>query len=287
MYGFWIDESIKEVAHPSQKPIIAVGGYYMPIDVALFCISKWRELKQLFNIDEHSEVKWNIPEDHPTRQEISSKNINYWKFRHEALKLLDSWQFLTCVVSVLKDKRDRRLWHTREYRASCFDFYTESLKYSLQRVAEDSYTNNWGHCIVACDRFNIGKRKYESGAIRKGPNIVQDYYHRLYRFGTGGGPYTHDRNHILKDLNFHPSIMMSDASHDELIQIADFIVGCTSDWIFDTLYGSQPPFSKECMKILSNRFRNTPQTPQGFFGDGLNIFPFEVIEWQQLRSSLM
>lgn len=286
MYGFWIDESFKEITESSQNPIIAVGGFYIPIQLFQYCISEWRALKQSYGIDENSEVKWNLPSKHPTRNEIALKKINYWNFRISAMEMINSWQFLFCVVSILKDRRDQRLWRMRNFRTSCTDFYIECLKFTLQRIAEESENNNWGYCQIICDRFSLGKNKIEFGAIRKGPNIIQKYYNEFYRSGVGGGPFSIGQNHPLKELGFHPSIIMSDASYDDLIQIADFIVSCSSDWVFDTLSNSTLTFSNKCMKIIAPRFRNTLQIPLGFFRDGLILFPFDDTEVAKLKSSL-
>lgn len=286
MYGFWIDESLKEVTDPSQKPLIAVGGFYIPILESQYCISAWQALKRTFGIDEDSEIKWNLPKKHPTRIEIEQKQIDYWKFRKSALELLESWQFFFCVVSILKDKRDRCLWQWDRIRPSCVDLYSECLKYSLQRVAEESCDSKWMYCLVISDRFSTGKGKIEIGAVRKGPNIIQEYYNRLYREGVGGGPNSLYENHTLKNLNFYPSILMSDATYDDLIQIADFVVSCTADWVFDTLYNTKKTFSTECMKILAPRFRNVSQTTFGFFKDGFNPYPFDDEEILKLKLSL-
>jgi len=280
-YSVWIDESEK-------GKWLAVGGFWIPLEKQQDLITAWENMKKSFDLSKDAEIKWHFHERHPVRKELESKGKKTKHLLEKATKIVQDFEHITCVVCVIKDERKNPFWKRKLNNLSPRDFYCEAFKYVLQRVAEDAEYEKWGGLLIICDTPSTGGKKAISlGAIKRGHKAVFNAYRNYYKNGVGIGPSKKFSDKALRDLNFQPSILISDATYHDLLQIADIIVGCTLAWVDCVEKGehSRKQWVIEQFKKISNKFRSKYGNPS-FWGDGLIIWPWQHELWKDLQNSL-
>lgn len=275
-FSVWVDESEK-------GDFLAVGGVIVPWDGVPDIVNEWRNMKEDVGLDPDMEVKWNLPEDHPTRRKLELQGQPTRELKEKTIEFISSQKEITCVVAVMFEKRSIPFWKRKWKSTSVRDFYCEGLRYVLQRVAEETVIHGAQSCVVVCDTPELGKKRFKNGSIRRGPKAVEEVYAEWYnKKGVDVGPSGQYHNGPLRSIRFHPSVLIGDASYHDMLQIADVVVGVTKDWIYTVRTGKNDSWVIEQIRKLKQGFRGKPD----FFGNGLILWPSENKLWQQLRESL-
>ncbi len=282
MLSLWVDESEK-------GSLLIVGGVLVEWDTVLGIIQRWREMKVRLGLDPDAEVKWNLPQGHPTRKKLEDQARTTRDLTERAIQTIVSTEMF-CIVAVMSDLRQLDWWKKIWNRASVRDFYCEGLRYVLQRAAEEVVEGEATGCVVVCDTPGLGKDEFISGSIRRGPKAVEKAYAKWYTEGIGVGPGGRHHHGALREIGFHPSILVSDATFHDMLQIADVVVGITRDWVASVQEGKSEAWLIKQMKALSRRFRSrhglSSYGSPSFWGDGLILWPPQDPLRQHLQQSL-
>ncbi len=279
--GLWIDESEKDT-------FLAVGGVLLEWDAVAAVVSRWRDMKAGFGLEPNAEVKWNLPSKHPTRDILKRSKLSTRDLSTEAVRLLASPELeVTFIVAVMFENRRIDYWRSFKWsKASVRDFYSEGLRYVLQRAAEEVVETEARGCVVICDTPELGNKKYEKSSIRRGPRVVEKTYAGWYaQEGVGVGPGKQKHDGPLKEARFHPSVLIADATYHDMLQIADTVVGVTRDWISGIRRKRPDEWVNQQMRALSSKFRARYGQPS-FWGDGLVLWPWQKDLWQALKESM-
>lgn len=284
MYALFIDES-------EQGKYLGVGGFYAPFSILPQLEASWLSLKTTFHLDCDDEIKWTLPEGHPSRKKLKQHGHETIELHQAAVDLIASNDNLTLVVCVMVEERGPSWPIILGRRVTPKDFYCEALKYVLQRFQEEAlvHKSNFaegGLYIVVVDapglpktKANLQTLKRLTKAIRPKRDAPLRLYRELLTEGAGDGPQRLG-NCPLRALNFHSGLLFSHAIHHDLLQVSDVIIGCTTSWINDTARQTCSDWLTACVKQLSPRFRPP------MFGNGLVIWPWQNILWQVLQASL-
>jgi len=296
-FGFWVDESFK-------KNFLVLGGFYTTLSNTQSIITRWRKLKRMIGLSDSDELKWNYDPDHPSRLKMQKVGCYSLSYREKIVECIMELPDVVLLACALEDKRDPNLWSTilqivgkradsdstsnarhRESKPTCLDFYCVALKFLLQRVAEEADVSNWKNVIAVCDPPPLGSKKLRYRSIWRGKEALNEWYSNQFTQNIGPGPSRDKSQKSLFELSFHPSIYLADSSHNDLLQIADVIAGCTFSWAESITTNTQETFSITLFKKISSKFR--PQRGfQHFFGDGFLLWPPDEIKWKNLQDSL-
>jgi len=279
MLSLWVDESEK-------GSLLAVGGVLVEWD-AVLGIQQWHEMKVGLGLDPDAEVKWNLPQNHPTRKRLENQARTTRDLAEKAIQAIVSTG-MSCIVAVMFDLRQPVWWKRRWSKASVRDFYCEGLRYVLQRAAEEVVERQASGCVVVCDTPGLDKgRRFVFRSIRRGPKALEEAYAKWYVEGVEVGPGGRHHHGALKEIGFHPSVLVSDATFHDMLQIADVVVGITRNWVVSVEERKSEAWLVKQMKALSQRFRSRHGygTPS-FWGDGLILWPHRESLWTRLQQSL-
>lgn len=275
--SFWVDESEK-------GDLLAVGGILIATDEVPGTIKKWRDVKTQNGLDPTDEIKWNLPQGHPTRSALEARNRTTRELLQMVIEFIAQQDALTCVVAVMFDTRNLSWWRKWWPGASARDFYCEGMKYLLQRVAEECLERNKAWCVVICDKPELGRESFIYSSIRRGSLAAEEAYRDWYENGVGTGPGGRYQGPLSK-LCFHPSLLSAHAKFHDMLQIADVVVGVTRKWVASVKEGRCDSWVIQQIKRLQPRFRQRYGRP-GFWGDGLILWPCPDTLWKELKSSL-
>ena len=297
-FGFWVDESFK-------KNFLVLGGFYTPLSNTQSVITHWRSLKRMIGLSDSDELKWNFDQDHPSRLKMQRLGgYSLWSFREKIVECILELPDIVLLACALEDKRDSNFWSTilqivgkradsnstsnrrrHESKPTCLDFYCFALKFLLQRVAEEADASSWKNVIVVCDPPPLGSQKFRYRSIWRGKEALNEWYSNQFTQNIGPGPSRNISQKSLFELSFHPSVYLADSSHNDLLQIADVIAGCTFSWVESITTNAQETFPITLFKKLSSKFR--PQREfQHFFGNGFSLWPRDDVLWKKLQDSL-
>jgi len=278
IYLYFVDESEKQ-----NSGYVVVGGFYTTLKTLKSIYLGWTRIKSKFHLEPQDELKWNLPSKHPTRQKLDKMRRKTIEVNKEAINFIANNHDLTCLAVANFEKRNKFKIDWRKLlkkRPEPRDFYCESLRYSLQRLEDDVKTFNIRYIFVIVDTPSLGKENIKTKSIIVGTNAAYRCYSQFFYKGldfTGNNP--------LKDVGFYNSLLVSNASFNDFLQIADFIVGCTASWIESVITGNKRNLVVPLMKSLKRRFRCKHGNP-GMFGDGFVLWPKDPDLWSRLIHSL-
>jgi hypothetical protein len=275
--SLWVDES-------ERGSFLAIGGILVEWNQVPALVDGWRNLKASLGLDAGAELKWNLPEDHPTRDALARLGRSAKDVAARAVQYLAS-ESVSFVVVVMCDVRDLSKWRRIWQKASVRDFYCEGLRYVLQRAAEEVAISGVGSCVVVCDTPELGRHSFALRSIRRGSRAVQEAYADWYKRGVGLGPGGVHHDGTLRDAGFHPSILVGDATYHDMLQMADVVVGATGNWVAAINDGRGDPWMVQQIGLLSSKFRARYGTAT-FWGDGLVLWPPDHPLWKLLKESI-
>ena len=279
IFGAWFDEA-------ERGKMLVLGGFFAPLTDIHSMAKDWREMKQSLGLHPWVEIKWKLPQDHDTRRQLEKAGHTTRELAENALNTISEWSQITVLAGGMIDVR-RDWWQQILGKTSSRDFYCEGLRYLLQRLGEEAVETGWDASIVICDTPSLGKKKKRLGAIRRGATAHYEIYKRCYERGSDVGPGRRYPDTPLSELPFYPSLLVGDATFDDMLQVADVIVGAIADWVVSVRKGKRDVWLVECIKKLVPLFRSRHGSPD-FWGDGFFLWPKKEKEklWPQLRSSL-
>lgn len=277
LLSVWIDESEK-------GRCLAVGGILVDWDAVPVLVKGWRSMKTNLGLPEDTEIKWNLPSNHPTRVKLERLGHSTRTASEKAVQFLADSR-VSLIVVVMFDERQEWWRHFFRSKASVRDFYCEGLKYVLQRHAEEAAEIGASNGVVICDTPELGNKTFQHGSIRRGRKAVEETYAEWYVRGVGVGPGKKQHSDPLKDAGFHPSILLADATHHDMLQMADIAVGATRAWVTGVADGRPDAWVTQQMKTLIPAFRAKHGKP-AFWGDGLVLWPWQKQLWDTLKESL-
>jgi hypothetical protein len=285
--SIWIDESVNEKVQPCGAMV--VGGVLIDLDKVPNVVRGWHGLKKRLNLPPSIEIKWNPSKG--LKKKYEECKVSYKELRVKSIEFIAGCEDLQCIVAVMREERtgvknEKDMKPDRKnYPLS--DFYCEGLKYVLQRAAEEVCETNAESCFVVCDTPNLGKKEKFEGCLRRGQKALEKTYSEWY--WTGGvdvGPGREKYVGPLKDISFHPSVLIADATYNDMLQIADIVVGAISEWVEDISQNKWEEQWKGLILNLCKRIRSKHGTAGTFFGDGLIIHPPEWDLWKRLKESI-
>jgi hypothetical protein len=275
----WVDESEK-------GDILVVAGVLADWAAVPKIVRDWRQVKAGLGLPPEAEIKWNLPSGHPTRQALERGGRTTKDLCFKATDFIAGRHDLTCVAVVMLEQRNILLWKKLFWpKASVRDFYCQGLKYLIQRAAEEVVEAGLSDCVVVCDTPELGTKPFALGAIRRGPGAVKKMYGEWYRDGVSVGPGKKHHGGPLADIDFHPSVLIGDATCHDMLQIADVVAGVTREWVDAVRANHSSSWELDRFKAVSVRFRRQHGNPD-FFGDGFVLWPRQKELWASLQLSV-
>jgi len=287
MLAILVDESV-------QGQFLGIGGYIAELVKLSYIEQSWRRMKRNIGLDPDDEVKWNLPQNHPTRRRLEAMEKKTKQLNEMMIECIAQLDISICVVIMTEGRRSiLQLLGKRSVR----DFYCEGLRYLLQRFAEALTESLPEGMPPILPSFCIVDQPAGVKAIRepyllnwapslrwlkKGQKAPFELYRKAMREGPGEGP-KRQGNHPLRDLGCHSGLLVSYASHNDLLQIADCIVGCVTSWVHDTDKNKIKPWLVEQVRKVVPKFRGGPK---GMFGDGFILWPMQQELWLKLQQGL-
>lgn len=295
-YALHIDESI-------QAPFIGVGGFICRQADIPAIEKRWEAVKAEMGLTSTDELKWSLGQRHPSRIAVQGTKWERQAERAPAMTRAISDMNVTLLCDVLVDLRGR------DERGQA-DFYRHALKWLLGRfswfLAEQASPD--GPHLVIADQPPVPGDLSKKSPLRDDPayqwlnrrsRIAFDVYTDSYEFGFANywnPPPT------LKNLGLYPSLLTSHADTNSLLQIADVVVGATTQCVAENLsrysvanqagpfqplirliqMNSQP--GDICMPVLWPKFRGYAE--RRVIPYGLTVFPADVQGWAELRSKM-
>ncbi len=283
MFAMFLDES-------EQGRFLGIGGYMVKLAELGSIEQSWHQMKRNMGLEPDDEVKWNLPRNHPTRKKLESRGRKTKKLNENMIDCIAQLDISVCVV-VMIEKRSSSWWRTLIGRKpNIRDFYCEGLRYLLQRLGETLIESKIvslpSFCIVdKPEGIKQGQRPIPGKSLKwlqMGPKAPFELYRQVIRDGPGEGP-KRLGNRPLRDLGCHSGLLVSHASHNDLLQIADCIVGCVTSWVRDIDKSEVNYWLIEQVKKLIPKFRGGSKE---MFGDGLILWPKEEELWAKLQQTL-
>jgi len=282
LFGAWFDEA-------ERGNILVLGGFFAPFVAVNSLVSDWRNLKKSLGLEPWAEVKWKLSQKHPTRRQLEKASHTTRELSKKAVETIATWPTVTGLVAVMietrREETTRMIKDLFGMSASVRDFYCEALEYLLQRLAEEAEEDQWDGCFVACDTPGLGKGKLRWGKLWREPAAHYKKYKNCFEVGPGHGPGKRFSEKSLCSLGFYPSLLIADATFDDMLQIADVIVGCIADWVGSVSNGDVDPWLLGLAKKMAGILRSQHGSPN-FWGDGLILWPPQSELRRKLQQSI-
>lgn len=255
--------------------VLAIGGFLAPARELSRLVDEWRELKQeQLGIDPSSEVKFTMPEEHPTRQVLDGRGITRKDLCPILLQGVRDMGILLLADVVFPVLDNLLPWA----------LYVDALKWCIRRFANHVEMDVRGS--AEGPHWVLVDMPPSPGEIDQMPPRLQDLYkyrgtapfdgyQRLYwepeDFGSGR------RGTPLRDLDFGPTLVAAHARHSDLLQIADAVAGCVAEFCEYNLrkLGASgqlpsPTYREKNLAVIAGAFRRGPKGVKGY---GFDFFP--------------
>jgi hypothetical protein len=264
-----LDESIR-------GNLIVVGGFLCEDDQVASIAASWVAMREAMGLREDEAHKWNYGRHNAVRAALEARG---WGRRERRRLAIDTLRELP--ITMVADA----LYDDRESRRSPLDFYKDALDWLLLRH------RNWvtdkrpipvGPHVVVLDQPSAAQAARPSLDPRYAwlthretiwYHVYKEKYERGWRFLWAA----HDAVQGLREDGFYPSVVISHAKFNPLLEIADAVVGLTLDFVFYNLYEAESDelphvaWQDEQFIRVVKKFRSKPN------GDclsyGFDIFP--------------
>jgi len=196
----------------------------------------WRQLKEnTFGLDPTVELKYNIPEDHPSRAALDT-NGWFQQRRIPAMLSTITQMPIIAVADTIVDMRGQR---------NAMDYLVDGIAWCVRRLA-----NHVDWCLgrplgphsVIID-YPPAPASFDGRLVSSHVRAMfeqlgtapfaryQERFNRPERYGSTTAP-------PYRDLDFAPGLLASHAKHSDLLQVADVIAGATRDFCQYNLRGA-------------------------------------------------
>jgi hypothetical protein len=279
MPALYLDES-------EQGAFLGVGGFYADLSHVSQMEAAWRQMKvNDLGLDADDELKWNLPEGHPTRRKLDASGRGGRQRNEAMIDTLTSLP-LTFVCAVMRDTRSPG-WQRITGPRSARDFYCEGLRYVLQRFGEEAHTRAGNEpCLCVVDRpeglTRINLPWSSTRWLEHGLKAAHEMYRNVMGQGPGRGPQGEVRP--LRQARFASGLLVGHASHDDFLQMADCVSGAVTSLVKDSADGPASDWLVGLVRAMVPRFRGGRAE---MFGNGLVVWPMDPDLWNSLRRRLL
>jgi len=288
MPALYVDES-------EQGDLLAVGGFYADLRDLPRIEAAWRDMKSTqLGLDGDDELKWSLPEGHPTRKKLDAAGMA-GRMRNEAMIGVLRELPITLVCAVMRENRGSG-WLSVIGRRSVRDFYCEGLRYVLQRFGDEAQGRGdeepWLCVVDKPEGLHRMVAQFHGTTIRppwRSASLLEHESkaaHALYRTAMCGGPGNGPRGQVppLRQIAFISGLLMGHGSHDDLLQVADCVVGVTGSCVKSISSGNASDWRVDQLRALVPKFRGGRS---GMFRDGFMLWPQERDLWSALKNRLL
>lgn len=297
-YFLHIDETVRE-------PYLGVGGFICRASDVPLVEREWLGVKESMGVPPTSELKWNLPPDHSTRIAFNGTKWEAQAERAPAMVDAISRMQIVSLCDVLVDIREV------DGRGPA-DFYRYALTWLLgrfARVLQEDAAAQGPHFVVVDEPPVVGEVRSSDPLadqpayawLHRRQRIAFDVYTDCY---TNGFPTYPSGPPSLKSLGLYPSLLVSHADVNPLLQVADVIVGATTQCVRENLTGftvtnaervapfrplvpnivMNPQIGDTCMPRLLTTFRGFNERKVVPYG--LQLFPDRVDGWRELKEKI-
>lgn len=269
-YFLHLDESIR-------GKLIVVGGFICAADELRAVTDAWIAMRGEMGLEEDEPLKWNYSQNSAVRKRLEDGG---WDRRERGRVMVETIRALpvTLVADVIYDDR--------EARRPPLDFYKDALDWLLLRFRNfvtDLRPVPPGPHIVVLDQPSPAPPARPTDDPRfswlaNRETIWYRVYKNAYEYGWRFPWARHGQVHSLQTDGFYPSVLISHAKFNPLLEIADAVAGVCIDFAFYNLQRSDGDalpdmqWQDEQFIKLALKFRANPRT-----GDILNwgfaLFP--------------
>lgn len=298
-YILHLDESIKD-------PYIGVGGLICKQDDIADLEERWGDVKERMGLSRTDELKWSLGQNHPSRLAVQGTPWDLQSARAPAMVEAIAAMPVTALCDVLVDRRNLP-------GRGQLDFYRHALNWLLGRFAmflqRVRGASSDGPHFVIVDQPPIPQDVAPGSSLRDSPSygwigrrhrIAFDVYTDAYEvgFSTYANPPP-----PLRALGLYPSLVVSHADVNPLLQMADVVVGATTQCISENLTNylvtnpvpvgrplipgivMRPQRGDTCMPTLWTKFRGYDEGR--VIPYGLTVFPPDTTEgWAELKAKM-
>lgn len=284
---------------------MGLGGYICRESSIPGIEERWANVKQVMGLSATDELKWNLPTDHPSRIALRGGKWDRQVERAPAMVNAIADMEVTVLCDVMVDTR-KRVQRPPE------DFYRYALEWLLLKFANvlvENGARSGPHLVVA--DYPPSVQNTQDVDLKDDPayawlprrdRIAFDVYTDAYT--SGFSRYPTPRPPCLRDLGLYPSLLTSHADVNPCLQIADVVVGATTQCVkenltqFDVIIAKPSGFRPLFPQIVMQQVRGDTCMPTlwrkflGFEGGkvirtGFCIFPSERVEgWPELRDKM-
>jgi len=279
-----LDESYRQRA-------ITVGGFLAGSVELPSLAASWRELKIEMGLDVGDELKYEIPQQHPSRARLDAAG---WSQRNRVPRMLE-WiadQPVTIITDTLVDWRQSQTGTIQQLYFHAFDW---CLRRAANHVQIDLQRPPGPHTVLV-------DMPGSTGVV---DDADQTALLRLLQDNRGTAAFAHYRARYLEpeswpsglsgeplgSLGFHSELHASHAKHSDLLQIADVVAGCINDLCEFNLQSysaggalPSPDYQESNFLLIADRFRTSREGR--IIGYGLDVFPRDDAAAEALLSRI-
>jgi len=267
-YYLHVDESIR-------GNVIAVGGYICAASDLDTVTRSWIEVREQLGLDEEQSLKWNYGKSSAVRRSLEERG---WDRRERRPIVLEAIR--EAPITLLADV----IYDDRGLRRTPIDFYTDALDWLLLRFRNfltDMSPTPPGPHVVVLDQPS------PAPPARWLENRETLWYHRYRRAWLDGWSFSFRGNRVrpMRKDGFFPSVVISHAKFNPLLEIADAVAGLTMDFAHHNLQEEGMPeevsWEDDQLIRVARKFRS--DSTGNILNHGFGLFPRTAPAFEDLR----
>jgi hypothetical protein len=223
-YYLHLDESYR-------GKVIAVGGFICAAEDLRAVEDAWVEMRDEMDLDEDAPLKWNLSQSSAVRKKLDAAGWDN-RARRTAMIGVIREASITLLADVIYDER--------ESRRPPLDYYKEALDWLLLRFRNyvtDQAVQPPGPHMVVLDQPSPAPPARATEDPRFSWLVNREtIWYRVYRRAYLDGwrfPWArHGKVHSLRSDGFYPSVVISHAKFNPLLEIADAVAGLSLDFAY-------------------------------------------------------
>lgn len=271
-YYLHLDESYRDGGR-----LIAVAGLICAAEDLKSVAEAWIAMRETMDLDEDEPLKWNMSGNNAVRKRLDGAGFDNRERRSRMIDVIREAP-ITLLAELIYDERGSR--------RPPIDFYKDALDWLLllfRNFITDQRPIPPGPHVVVLDQPS------PSPPARPTPDprfswlvdrqtIWYRIYRAVYEYGWHFPAARNPRVRAMKENGFYPSVVVSHAKFNPLLEMADAVVGLAFDFAYHNIHyaevGGELPdiaWQDEQFMRIAGKFRSKPN------GDILNrgfaIFP--------------
>ena len=223
-YYLHLDESYR-------GKLIAVGGFICAAEDLRAVEEAWIEMREEMGLEEDEPLKWNLSQSSAVRKKLDAAGCDNRARRRAMIEVIREAP-ITLLADVIYDER--------ESKRPPLDYYKEALDWLLLRFRNyvtDLPVRPPGPQMVVLDQPSPAPPARPTEDPRfswlvERETIWYRVYQRAYEDGWRFPWARHDKVHSLRRAGFYPSVVISHAKFNPLLEIADAVAGLSLDFAY-------------------------------------------------------